>query len=174
MQEIEKKLRAPAPQPTQPLPPPPPSFDAGSATDTQTESASDTDTDTYSDFEVDDKSAPAPPPAAATAPETVAPKMAAPKMAAPKMAAPKDVEVGSALDNMPSTDPLKLIKSATVPLLSGEKRKKQAAPLEFLVQVFFFPCLLTQQIILSGTIVWDYRRKNKTRYACMHAGRGVG
>jgi hypothetical protein len=36
---------------------------------------------------------------------------------------------------MPSTDPLKLIKSATVPLLSGEKRKKQATPLEFLVQV---------------------------------------
>jgi hypothetical protein len=53
----------------------------------------------------------------------------------PPMPAPQKVEVGNALDNMPSTDPLKLIKSATVPLLSGEKRKKQATPLEFLVQV---------------------------------------
>lgn len=45
------------------------------------------------------------------------------------------VEIGNGLDGLPAADPLKLIKNATVPLLSSEKRKRKAGPLEFLVQV---------------------------------------
>jgi hypothetical protein len=61
-------------------------------------------------------------------------KPAEAKREAPPPPPAGDVEVGHALD-IANADPLKLIKSATVPLLSGEKRKKQTTPLEFLVQV---------------------------------------
>lgn len=65
-----------------------------------------------------------------------APKQeSAPKPSSAPAPAGGSVEVGAGLDGLPATDPLKLIKNATVPLLSSEKRKRKTGPLEFLVQV---------------------------------------
>jgi hypothetical protein len=61
---------------------------------------------------------------------------AAPPPPAPPSPRDQAIEIGESIVES-SLNPLKLIKSAKIPLLSSEKRKRKETPLEFLVQVSF-------------------------------------